>query len=949
MKQFIKTMALLYLTLAVILSVSPSSAGAEEVRETASSESSASDGKREAGRSECAYTTEEPVREGGEEKMSGECAEIVGRTEEKNVAVLTAVNVDARETVQLTVGKEVYYGTYSTNYFYVDGKPAYCLEPLKATPKPGSYEAETLETGNLRKGLYYAYGGPGHDTYTAEFGYLGSGEGFDEDREYCMSHCILSYLYSGSDDAFTGLTDAEAAVLLQQIDQMLSLPDPPQSFHAFVFGSGGAGQTMGGTGKDRTGTLELYKESDRPDLTAENPCYSLAGAVFGVYDPGAQTPLYEITTDENGYGRIETLPIGTYEIAELKSPEGFALDGSRHTVTVGEGSVCRYQCEDQAQYYPADIILAKKDRETGESAPQGSASLAGAEFEVNYYAGYYESDPAESGTEPERSWILRTDAAGKAALSDEYKTEGDAFYTDGTGENILPLGTVVIRERKAPEGYLLNEETVIRQITPSGSGAEDTLYQAPEIPEDVIRGDLQIVKFRESQDGEEEQKSPLEGIIFTVTSKTTGEQIRITTDENGYASTAGNSGTRGGLVFDTYTVSEVNAPEGLEPVEDFEITISEEGSTLYYILENKAVLSPVRLIKKDAVTGQVIPLSGAEFRLLNGEKEPVVMEDYYPSGGVCETYVTDESGSFVLPEKLPAGTYYFQEVNSPYGYLLEEGLLEFTIEEGHDWEEPFTVEFTDQPAKGRICIEKTDRETGEPLRGTVFEIRAKEAVTAPDGTVFAEAGETVDTLTTGEDGRACTGELYLGKYEVVETEQTPGYVRSAEAYLVELLYRDQVTPVVKEELKISNVPTELVIDKKESGSKKRLAGAEFTVSKKDGPEGEEHETYVTDEDGKIRLCGLLPGEYYVQETKAPDGYLSDVRVFNITVDETGRIDGKERAVVTVENMKKPQAAVLSGDETRQFGIPAAMAACSALLAAAALVPRIVTGRKKKRK
>lgn len=349
------------------------------------------------------------------------------------------------------------------------------------------------------------------------------------------------------------------------------------------------------------------------------------------------------------------------------------------------------------------------------------------------------------------------------------------------------------------------------------------------------------------------------------------------------------------------------------------------------------------------MTGRTIPLAGAEFRLLDAEKEPIAMKAHYPSEGMCDTYVTDESGSFVLPEKLPVGNYYFQEVNSPYGYLLEEGLLEFTITEGHDWEEPFSVEFEDQPARGRICIEKTDRETGEPLRGTVFEVRAKEDIAAPDGTVFIEAGETVDTLTTGEDGRACTGELYLGKYEVVETEQTPGYARSGQAYPVELLYRDQVTPVVTEELQISNAPTELVIDKRESGSEKRLAGAEFTVRRKDGSAEEEPETYVTDEDGRIRLVGLLPGEYSVQETKAPDGYLADVRVFSVTVDETGRIDGKERAVLTVENMKKPQTTVQSGDETRQFGIPVFMAACSLLLTAAALVPRAGAGGRKKKK
>lgn len=857
---------------------------------------------------------------------------------EEAVAVLTAVNVNAAETVHLTVGEKVYYGTYSTNRFSVDGKPAYCLEPLKATPESGSYEAEMLETGDLRKGLYYAYGGPGHSAYVEKFGYLGSGEGYDENREYCMSHCILSYLYSGSPDAFTGLTDSEAQVLMAHIGQMMSMPDPPEAFCAFVFGTG-SGQAMGGSGKDRTGMLELYKESDRTDWTEGNPCYSLKGAVFGVYSPGAQAPLYEITTDENGYGLIEELPIGTYEIAEIKSPEGFALDKARYTVTVGDGEVCRYRCVDQAQNHPLETVLIKIDSETGEQSAQGSGSLAGAEFEVKWYAGYYESDPAADGITARKSWILRTDDKGRLLLSDEAKVSGDEFFRNSSGEITLPLGTAVIRETKAPEGYLLNDEVLVRQITPSGDGATDTLYQTPEVPEQVIRGDLQIVKFLGSEDDEEDQKTPLEGIVFTVTSKTTGEKIRITTDENGYASTARDDGERGGLVFDTYVVSETETPEGLEPVGDFEITISEEGSTLYYILENREILSPVRLIKTDAETGRTVPLAGAGFRLLDAEKEPITMEVRYPSGEACEIFYTDESGSLILPEKLPPGTYYFQEAEAPYGYLLEEGLLEFTITEGHDWEEPFTVVFPDRSAKGRICIEKTDAETGEPLAGTVFEIRAGEDITAPDGTILLGAGEAAGTLTTGEDGRAQSDELFLGKYEITETAQTPGYVRSTDVYEAELVYKDQTTPVVTETVKISNAPTVLVIDKKESSSEKRLEGAEFTVRTKDGAAEEFCETYTTDENGRIEIRGLLPGEYYVQETKAPEGYLADVRVFSVTVDETGRIDGEERAVITVENMKKPEAAVMSGDDTGIFGMTALLAACSPLLVIAALAKR----------
>ena len=164
-------------------------------------------------------------------------------------------------------------------------------------------------------------------------------------------------------------------------------------------------------------------------------------------------------------------------------------------------------------------------------------------------------------------------------------------------------------------------------------------------------------------------------------------------------------------------------------------------------------------------------------------------------------------------------------------------------------------------------------------------------------------------------------------------------MRSTDVYEAELVYKDQTTPVVTETVKISNAPTVLVIDKKESSSEKRLEGAEFTVRTKDGAAEEFCETYATDENGRIEIRGLLPGEYYVQETKAPEGYLADVRVFSVTVDETGRIDGEERAVITVENMKKPETAVMSGDDTGIFGMTALLAACSPLLVIAALAKR----------
>ena len=97
--------------------------------------------------------------------------------------------------------------------------------------------------------------------------------------------------------------------------------------------------------------------------------------------------------------------------------------------------------------------------------------------------------------------------------------------------------------------------------------------------------------------------------------------MEIVTDENGYASTEQLGHARGGLVYDTYVVHEKNTPDGFEAVDDFEVTISGEGETLYYILEDKTIVSPVRLVKTDSTTGMTIPVSGVEFELLDVNKE----------------------------------------------------------------------------------------------------------------------------------------------------------------------------------------------------------------------------------------------------------------------------------------------------------------------------------------
>ena len=351
----------------------------------------------------------------------------------------------------------------------------------------------------------------------------------------------------------------------------------------------------------------------------------------------------------------------------------------------------------------------KVDKETNANKPEGSASLAGAEFTIKYYSEQMSTDPALQGKQATRTWVIRTDENGRARLSERYKVSGDDFYRDSSNNISLPLGTITIQETKAPEGYLINSEVYVRRVTANGDLEAVETYNMPTIKEEVVKGDIQITKFAQDIDGEVERKVPLEGIIFKLTSKTTGKSWTITTDKNGYASTEQlGVSDHGNLAYDTYIISEENTPKGYKGIDPFEVTISESSQTLSYIIENKLILSPVKLVKKDAVSGNTVPIANAEFALLDANKNVITMRTYYPNKTELTSFKTDESGSFTLPEKLKVGQYYFRELSAPTGYLKGED-IPFEITEGHEWEDPFVVEFPDQQVMGKIKIQKSDK------------------------------------------------------------------------------------------------------------------------------------------------------------------------------------------------------------------------------------------------
>ena len=310
--------------------------------------------------------------------------------------------------------------------------------------------------------------------------------------------------------------------------------------------------------KNFGGWVEINKASANTDITDGNGCYSLEGAEYAVYDQGG-TVRAKLTTDANGYAKSNLLPSGNYTIKELKAPNGYALDLEAHGFSIQSGQTTTTNLKDEPQSDPVGTLLGKYDGEktyNGESnLPLGSASLYGAQYSVEYYDGYYDTvEEAEASGDPSRKWVLQTDedgyvnlryadqsfdvhdADGKVIATLPYKVNGDDFYRAANGAISLPLGTVVIKEIKAPKGYNLPQpfgmdQSYLRQITADGNIDVVHSYNSPEQAEPVFRSDVEFTKAAS------DDAHSLAGVPFKITSKTTGESHVIVTDENGKAST----------------------------------------------------------------------------------------------------------------------------------------------------------------------------------------------------------------------------------------------------------------------------------------------------------------------------------------------------------------------------------------------------------------------------
>ncbi len=666
-------------------------------------------------------------------------------------------------------GVEIPYMSWSTHMFTVNSEtgsyPAYCMEPHKSSPS-GPATVSILDNDTIKALLLCAYEGP--YPMLSPDALVELGVPLEEAKKsiYCITHACVSYVYCGS---LQGVDPGPAQDYVNHIKTVQKWasehPDIMEQYTAYAAYSGNQQDMcwLEKTGVPK-GNISMQKVSSNPTMTEGNGCYSLEGAVYGVYDKDSNL-ITQMTTNAEGKAVSESIPYGTYWLKEIEAPEGFALNPNWSEAITLNAESAVVTVTDIPQNDPINVVLRKRDADTAEDNSQGSASLQNAEFTVKYYKGYYDSDPKAQGIEAARSWVLKTDEQGICKLLDSYKVSGDDFYKDSNGYETFPLGTVTIQETKAPSGYLIDSQIFVRQIKGEGTIEPVDVYNEVIVSEKVIRGGVSIEKWDfETKNKVPQGSATLAGAEFTITNQSAkavivdgksyekGKEIMtIKSDEEGIASIK-----NAVLPYGEYQISETKAPDGYLPegenlTQNFSIRKNGELvelNTEKTAAQNKVIRGGVKIEKWDYELHEKVPqgsatLEGAEFTITNQSKQPVIVDGVsYPVGAVIMTLVTDQEGVALTKNNiLPYGEYQISETKAPVGYLPE----------GENLTQKFSIR-----ENGKI-VELNTEDTAaqnQVKRGDL------QLVKAEDGTLhrMAHVKFTITSKTTGESHPFVTDE-----------------------------------------------------------------------------------------------------------------------------------------------------------------------------------------------
>ena len=338
------------------------------------------------------------------------------------------------------------------------------------------------------------------------------------------------------------------------------------------------------------------------------------------------------------------------------------------------------------------------------------------------------------------------------------------------------------------------------------------------------------------------------------------------------------------------------------------MTISDNNANYHKILENTPIEFYLKMVKKDADTGNTVNVAGATFELYDENGSKVSFKTMTSAGvQTFDSFTTNENGCVYTLEKLLKGNYTLVETKAPEGYVLDSTPVSFTVSENTYTEDGGTeivvVEKADKAVTGQLTVtkvgevlDKWDAATADNdnhfvykkanIQGASFTLTAKEDIKTADNNGYAyRAGDVVAEFTTGADGSSVIDNLPLGSYVLTETKAPAGFVIDTDPVDVTFTYAGQTVDIVKDSKTVEDERQKIAVDanKTDAATMNPLLNTVFAlyadedIVNHDGTviikKGAMIERQTTNALGKAVFVSDLPlGHYIVKEIDSPTGY-----------------------------------------------------------------------------
>lgn len=583
----------------------------------------------------------------------------------------------------------------------------------------------------------------------------------------------------------------------------------------------------------KRGNLEIIKNSE--DNLVEGVKFHLYGTSLS----GLPVDEYAVT-DANGVARFENVLISgadPYTVEEIDTAVRYVVPAFQ-TAPIEWEKVTNRSFTNILKKF--NVTVTKSDAEMGTA--QGDASLAGAVY------GIYKGEE----------------------LVDTYTTDKNGQFTT---KYYVCGNDWTVREISPSEGYLLDR--TIHKV-----GAEPELYTvefnstANDVTEQVIKGNIAIIKHTDN--GETQIETPETGATFEVFRKAAvsfdaakeTERDILTCDENGFAQTKD-------MPYGIYTVRQTSGWEGRELMKPFDVFISKDGQTYRYLINNANFESYIKVVKKDAETGNTIPYAGAGFQIYDPNGNLVTMTFTYPEVTTIDTFYTTADGELITPQTLEYGKgYSLVEVQAPYGYVLNSEPVYFDVmQENSEIDSGITVievVRSNVAQKGTITVSKS---------GEVF-------------SSVNEAGGLIEIISLNGNGSGkVKTDLPIGSYYVKELATNSAYILNGQKYPVVFEYAGQETAIVHitangGEAIDNDIVYGSVSGKKSDEDGNALGGAVIGIFKT-GTEKFTTEnaiqTTVTAADGSFSFEKVPYGTWVIREIESPTGFVLSEEEITVTI------------------------------------------------------------------